>query len=65
MIELVRTLYRRDDLTGLLPLGKLEPLAITGESYKLAFTSSMLATAFTRPTAGNGAESLIPTPATV
>lgn len=42
LIEHVRTLYRRDDLTGLLPLGDLEPLALPGESYKLAFTQGLL-----------------------
>ena len=40
-IELLRTLYRRDDLTGLLPLGDLQPLALPGESYKLAFTPGL------------------------
>ena len=38
LIEQVRTLYRKDDLTALLPLGALESLALPGESYKLAFT---------------------------
>jgi RHS repeat-associated protein len=37
LIEHVRTLYRRNDLTSLLPLDVLEPLALPGESYKLAF----------------------------
>lgn len=42
LIEDVRTLYRKDDLTGLLDFGKLEPLALPGESYKLAFTPGLV-----------------------
>jgi RHS repeat-associated protein len=42
LIEQVRTLYRKDDLTALLPLGVIEPLALPGESYKLAFTPKLL-----------------------
>jgi Insecticide toxin TcdB middle/C-terminal region len=30
LIEHVRTFYRKDDITGLLPLGQLEPLALPG-----------------------------------
>ncbi|WP_281274366.1 SpvB/TcaC N-terminal domain-containing protein, partial [Allorhizocola rhizosphaerae] len=40
--EWTRTLYRRDDLNGLLQLGDLEPLALPGESYELAFTPGLL-----------------------
>jgi RHS repeat-associated protein len=51
-IERVRTLYRKDDLTALLPLSELEPelepLALPGESYKLAFTPGLLARVFDR-----------------
>jgi RHS repeat-associated protein len=42
LTEHVRILYRRDDLTGPLPLGVLEPLALPFESYHLAFTPSLL-----------------------
>jgi len=42
LIEHMRTLYRKDDLTGSLPLGKLETLALPHESYKLAFTSDLV-----------------------
>jgi RHS repeat-associated protein len=48
LIEQVRTLYRTDDLTSLLPLGQVEPLALPGESYKLAFTPGLLAQVFQR-----------------
>jgi RHS repeat-associated protein len=42
LIEHVRTLYRRDNLDGALPLTKLESLAIPFESYKQAFTPGLL-----------------------
>lgn len=64
-IEWLRTLYRRDDLSGLLPLGDLQPLALPGESYKLAFTPGLLAQVFQRPRQGQAAEPLLPDPAAV
>jgi RHS repeat-associated protein len=42
LIEQLRTLYRKDDLSALLPAGKVEPMALPGESYKLALTSGLL-----------------------
>jgi hypothetical protein len=42
LIEHVRTRYRKNDLTALLPLGTIESLALPGESYKLAFTPGCL-----------------------
>jgi len=42
LIERVRTFYRKDDLTDLLPLGVLESLALPGESHRLAFTTGLL-----------------------
>ena len=39
LVEHVRTMYRKNDLTALLPLGAVESLALPGESYKLALTS--------------------------
>jgi RHS repeat-associated protein len=42
LIEHVRTRYRRDDLTGPLPLGQVESLALPYESYQLAFTPGLL-----------------------
>jgi RHS repeat-associated protein len=43
LIEHIRTLYRRDDLAGPLPLGQVQPLALPFESYKLAFTPGLVA----------------------
>jgi RHS repeat-associated protein len=67
IIECERTLYRPDDCgasqgnpLALLPLGMIEPLALTGENYKLAFTSGLLTQAFQR-----GGQSLLPNPAAV
>ena len=42
LVEHVRTLYRRDDLTAPLALGQLQSLSLPFESYKLAFTPSVL-----------------------
>ena len=64
-IAWARTLYRRDDLTALLPLGELEPLALPGESYRLAFTPGLLAQVFRRPRPGQAPEDLLPDPAAV
>ncbi len=63
LIEHVRTLYRKDDLTALSPLGEVEPLALPGESYKLALTPGLLAHVFKRKQAGQPDEDLLPNPA--
>jgi RHS repeat-associated protein len=64
-IEWLRTLYRRDDLSGLSPLGDLQTLALPGESYKLAFTPGLLAQVFQRPHGGQPPEVLLPNSAAV
>jgi RHS repeat-associated protein len=46
LVEHVRTLYRRDNLTAPLPLGKLRSRALPFESYKLAFTPGLLRQVF-------------------
>ncbi|WP_261561638.1 SpvB/TcaC N-terminal domain-containing protein [Frankia tisae] len=43
LIEHVRTYFRRDDLSGSLPLGVLQPLALSFESFKQAFTPGLVA----------------------
>jgi RHS repeat-associated protein len=60
-IEQVRTFFRSDNLTGLLPLGGLQSLALPGESYELAFTPGLLTQVLQR----NGQALLPPTPAAV
>jgi RHS repeat-associated protein len=64
-IECVRTLFRRDDLTGLSPLGELQSLGLPGEGYKLAFTPGLLTKVFQRPHTGQPDEPLLPTPSAV
>jgi RHS repeat-associated protein len=63
LIESVRTLYRKDDLTGLLPLGEIESLALPGELYKLALTPGLLSSVFKREQGGQPPEDLLPNPA--
>jgi RHS repeat-associated protein len=60
MIERVRTLYRKDDLSALLGAGVLEPRALPGESYKLAFTKGLLDATYTRRRADGTEEALLP-----
>ncbi|MGO7121514.1 SpvB/TcaC N-terminal domain-containing protein [Rhizobium johnstonii] len=42
LIEHLRTFYRSNDLKSLLPLGRVESLALPGEVLKLAFTPGLL-----------------------
>ncbi|MFC9590865.1 SpvB/TcaC N-terminal domain-containing protein [Streptomyces sp. NPDC056944] len=64
-IEHVRTLFRSDDLARILPLGRLEPRATTGEKYTLALTPGLLAAVFRRPRPDGSPENLLPDPADV
>ncbi|MDM0069629.1 SpvB/TcaC N-terminal domain-containing protein [Variovorax sp. J31P207] len=64
-IEWLRTLYRRDDLTGNLPLGELQSLALPGENFKLSFTPGLLDQVFRRPRQGQPDELLLPNPTVV
>lgn len=63
LIEHLRTLYRKDDLSALSPLGDVESLALPGESYKLALTPDLVASVFKRKRPGQPDETLIPMPA--
>jgi RHS repeat-associated protein len=42
LIQSMRTLYRKNDLSAGLPLGSVESLALPFEGYKLAFTPGLL-----------------------
>lgn len=64
-LKRMRTLYRRNDMSGLLPLGEIQSLCLVGESYKLAFTPGLLDRAFQRPRPGQPAEALLPDPGIV
>jgi RHS repeat-associated protein len=66
-IEHLRTLYRPDDVgvslndpLALRPPGTIEPLALPGETYQLAFTPGLLARVFQRD-----GQPLLPNPADV
>jgi len=48
LIEHLRTLYRKNNLEGLLPLGRLQSMALPGESYKLAFTPGLVDSIYRR-----------------
>jgi RHS repeat-associated protein len=62
LIEHVRSLYRKSDLGGLLPLGQLESLALPGESYRLAFTPGLLTQVYKRKLGDAPEENLLPDP---
>ncbi|SLK00925.1 SpvB/TcaC N-terminal domain-containing protein [Arthrobacter sp. P2b] len=62
LIEDVRTLYRKDDMSTLSPLGKVESQALPGEAYTLALTPSLLAQVFMRKQAGQPDEALLADP---
>ena len=60
LIDHVRTHFRKDDLSAILPLGEIESQALPGETYKLAFTPGLLAQVFERD-----GQPLLPNPADV
>jgi RHS repeat-associated protein len=60
LIEHVRMLYRKDDLSGRLPVGTVEPLALPAERYQLACTPGLLAQIYQRD-----GQPLLPSPADV
>lgn len=62
LIEHVRTLYRKNDLTSLLPLKKLQSMALPGESYKLSFTPGLLGEVYKRKKPDNTIEDFAPQP---
>jgi len=63
LIEHVRTLYRKDNLAALSPLGAVDSLALPGETYKLALTSDLITSVFKRKRPGQPDEDLLPNPA--
>jgi RHS repeat-associated protein len=62
LIEHVRTLYRKNDLTAFLPLAEIESMALPGESYKLALTLGLLDHVFKRKRESQPDENLLPNP---
>ena len=61
-IEWLRTLYRRDDLSGLLPLGELQPLAPARRELQARLHPGLLAQVFQRPRAGQPPEAVAARP---
>jgi RHS repeat-associated protein len=64
LVEQVRSLYRRDDLTGALPLGQVESLALPYQNYRLALTTDLVASVYRRADDG-GVTPLLADAATV
>lgn len=55
LVEHIVTVYRADDLSRLLDVGDLQPLALPGETYKLAFTRALVSKVYRR-----GGHALLP-----
>jgi RHS repeat-associated protein len=55
-----RTLYRADNLDRLLRFGELQPLALPGHKYRLAFTQGLLEEIYRRETPNHSSENLLP-----
>jgi RHS repeat-associated protein len=62
LIRRSRTLFRRDDLSGLLPAGQVQASAIPGAEYELCFTPGLISSVFKRRSANQPDEDLIPDP---
>ncbi len=65
LVEHLRELYRRNDLTAALPLGQLQSRGLPFEGYRLAFPTSLLADVYKRTSAAGAVEDLIPSPVPV
>lgn len=65
LIEDLRTRYRSNNLSQLLPIQTLHALALPGESYKLAFTPGLLGAIYQRPHTGLATENLLSSPSAV
>lgn len=50
LIERSCTVFRADDLSSLLPLGRLDRRALTGQTYTLAFTAGLIDAVYQRNT---------------
>jgi RHS repeat-associated protein len=64
LIEDMRIIYRSNQLDRLLPLGHIDSLALSGETYNLTFTPELLANIYQRERIGGGQppENLLPDP---
>ena len=57
-----RVHFRRDDLSGLLPLGQIASTALPGIAYEMAFTPGLVAGAFTKQNTNGSSQNLISSP---
>lgn len=64
-IEHVRTHFRADDLATTLAQGIMQAMALPSESYRLAFTSGLLANIYRRTVGSGPEEVLLPDPTLV
>jgi RHS repeat-associated protein len=62
LIRQSRMLYRKDDLSGLLSLGHLEPMALPGQVYEMALTPGLIAKVFQRRSIDGTRENLLTEP---
>ena len=62
LVDLSREIFRSNDMSRLLPLGKIESHALAGESYMLAFTPGLLSNTYRRRQVNGTSENLIPNP---
>ncbi|WP_271577005.1 SpvB/TcaC N-terminal domain-containing protein [Bradyrhizobium sp. CCBAU 11361] len=60
LIEMRRTLFRNDVLSGYLPLGHSGELALVGESYRLTLTGKLASSVYVRSNEGREPEALLP-----
>lgn len=65
LISRARLLFRKDDLTGLLPAGQVQSMALPGAAYTLCLTPGLISSVFTRQLAGQGPETLLPNPGNI
>ncbi|CAM1504846.1 Fc.00g024370.m01.CDS01 [Cosmosporella sp. VM-42] len=65
LLSRVRTLFRSDDLTSLLPLAKMESRALPGEAYALALTPGLLSSVYKRTNPDGTITDLLPNPSSV
>ncbi|KAI9858486.1 MAG: hypothetical protein M1813_006428 [Trichoglossum hirsutum] len=65
LVRQSRTLFRRDDLSGLLSPGQIQPLAIPSTNYELCFTPGLLASIFKRQIPRQPLKNLIPDPRSI
>ncbi|KAL9043692.1 MAG: hypothetical protein Q9214_003128, partial [Letrouitia sp. 1 TL-2023] len=59
LVEHVKTLFRSDDLSRLLPLGHREAMSFNGQSYNLAFTPGVINSIFCRTRVNGAVDTLL------